>query len=110
MANIQNGSSRGPKRNKRKIIVIVILVILAGLVGGGYYYVNNTLNKLDRVQINTKNLGINKNVDSELSKFKGITNIVIFGVDEPKGTPGRSDTIMIATINQNNDTLKVTSV
>ncbi|MGL4739793.1 MAG: LCP family protein [Sarcina sp.] len=108
----KNGNKK-PKKNKTKVIVIVIiviLIILAGLAGGGYYYVNNSLNKLDRVSVDTNNLGINKQVDSQLNQFKGITNIVIFGVDEPKGTPGRSDTIMIATINQNNDTLKVTSV
>ncbi|MGL4449758.1 MAG: LCP family protein [Sarcina sp.] len=100
------------KKSKKKVIItvfIVIIIILVGVIGGGYYYINNSLNQLNRVNIDTNNLGINKQMDA-IDQVKGITNIVIFGVDEPKGTPGRSDTIMIATINQNNDTLKLTSI
>ncbi|MGL4656018.1 MAG: LCP family protein [Sarcina sp.] len=104
--------NKTPKKSKKKLIIIisiVIILILVGAIGGGYYYVNNSLNKLNRVKIDTNNLGINKEMNS-INKVNGLTNIVIFGVDEPKGTPGRSDTIMIATINKNNDTLKLTSI
>lgn len=106
-------NSNRKKKSKGKIAAIVvgiIVVIIAAVVGGGYYYLTHTLNKLDRVQLNNSDLGIDSQVESQLGKFTGITNIVIFGVDEPKGTPGRSDTIMIATVDSTNNTLKLTSI
>ncbi|MGL4740318.1 MAG: LCP family protein [Sarcina sp.] len=111
----KKGGKKKPKKRKKKKkifiwIIVIIVIIILGLIGGGYYYATSSLNNLDRVSINLNNLGINKQVDTQLNQFKGITNIVIFGVDEPKGTPGRSDTIMIATIDQNNDTLRITSI
>ncbi|MGL5822080.1 MAG: LCP family protein [Sarcina sp.] len=108
-----NNKKKKPKKSKGKIIgviigIIVILLIIA--ISGGYFYITHSLNKLDRVELNNSDLGISSQVEQNLDKFKGITNIVIFGVDEPKGTPGRSDTIMIATIDENNKTLKLTSI
>ena len=111
--NRKKNRNHKKKKSKRKVIgiiiaIIVLLFIVA--VGGGYFYVTHSLNKLNRVQLNNKDLGIDSQVENQLDKFKNITNVVIFGVDEPTGTPGRSDTIMIATIDGNNDTLKLTSI
>lgn len=97
-------------RKKIWIAVLVLVVILGVAVAGGYFVVSNYLNKVNRVQLNDKDLGIDSQVETKLDKFKGITNIAIFGIDEPKGTAGRSDTIMIATIDTNNNTLKLTSI
>ncbi|MGL4990796.1 MAG: LCP family protein [Sarcina sp.] len=110
-----NSNRKKPKKKASKgkiaaIVVGIIVIIVAILAGVGYYYYTHTLGKLDRVQLNNNDLGIDSQVENQLSQFKGLTNIVIFGVDEPKGTPGRSDTIMIATIDSNNDTLKLTSI
>ncbi|MGL5820938.1 MAG: LCP family protein [Sarcina sp.] len=110
-----NNDNKPPKKNNTKwkvliVFLIVIAIIILGVIGSGYYYVTHTLNHLDRVQVNQNDIGINSSTDAQLSQFKGITNIAIFGVDEPKGTPGRSDTIMIATIDTNNNTLKLTSI
>lgn len=46
---------------------------------------------------------INKNVS-------GITNIALYGVDAPEGMFGRSDTIMILTIDTVHDKIKLTSI
>ncbi|MGL4656686.1 MAG: LCP family protein [Sarcina sp.] len=111
--NNKNNRRRKKKSSKGKIagiVIAVIVLLFIGAIGGGYFYVTHSLNKLNRVQLNPEDLGINSQVENELDKFKGITNVVIFGVDEPTGTPGRSDTIMIATIDTNNDTLKLTSI
>ena len=118
MSNIENNNSRNNRRNTKKsskakvagIIIAIIVLLFVGAICGGYFYLTHSLNKLNRVQLDPTNLGINNQVEHELDKFQGITNIVIFGVDEPTGTPGRSDTIMIATIDTNNDTLKLTSI
>ncbi|MGL4739209.1 MAG: LCP family protein [Sarcina sp.] len=113
--NNNDDNNKPPKKNNTKwkvliVFLIVILIIIAGVIGGGYYYVSHTLNHLDRVQVNQNNIGIDGTTDQQLSQYKGITNIAIFGIDEPLGTPGRSDTIMIATIDTNNNTLKLTSI
>ncbi len=41
---------------------------------------------------------------------KGITNIALFGVDAVEGTPGRSDTIIILTIDTKSNKIKLTSI
>ncbi|MGL5576889.1 MAG: LCP family protein [Sarcina sp.] len=116
--NKNNKNNNNNRRRKKKssrgkvagIVILIVVLLLIGVVGGGYFYATHTLNKLNRVQLNPSDLGINSQVENELDKFKGITNVVVFGVDEPTGTPGRSDTIMIATIDTTNDTLKLTSI
>lgn len=92
------------------ITILIIAIILLAAIAGGYFYITHSLNKMKRTQLDDTDLGINKQVAQELGQYKGITNVAIFGIDEPKGTPGRSDTIMIATIDTNNNTLKVTSL
>jgi LCP family protein required for cell wall assembly len=44
------------------------------------------------------------------SSVSGITNIALFGVDAPEGMFGRSDTIMILTIDTVHDKIKLTSI
>ena len=46
-------------------------------VGGGYFYVTNMLKKMERVEINEGNLGIDDGVGS---KYKNIQN-ALFGID-----------------------------
>ena len=111
--NRDNNRKDNKKSSKGKvagIIIAIIVLLFIGAICGGYFYLTHSLNKLNRVQLNPEDLGIDSQVENELGKFKGITNVVIFGVDEPTGTPGRSDTIMVATIDTNNDTLKLTSI
>lgn len=100
------------KRNKKKKMAtwkkacIIITSILAILAIIGVIAVNLIFGKMNKVELDNSNLGIN----TELNKYKDIKNIALFGVDSTDGGVGRSDSIMIITIDSKNETLKVSSV
>ena len=95
------------------IVVIVIIAIIVTVI------LNNTLGKMDKVQIDKDDLELNtdeieekyldKDKENEF-KLDAIKNIALFGVDAEEGQAGRSDSIMIATIDSNNNKLKLTSI
>lgn len=99
----------GKKRSKLKITIISIIAILVIILGGGYLYINSKLSKVQKVDINKDNLSIDQNIEKDKAKSE-IKNIALFGIDAPKGKAGRSDAIMILTIDNKNDKLKLTSI
>ena len=99
----------GKKRSKLKITIISIIAILVIILGGGYLYINSKLSKVQKVDINKDNLSIDQNIEKDKAKSE-IKNIALFGIDAPKGKVGRSDAIMILTIDNKNDKLKLTSI
>lgn len=101
--------------NKGKKITIwilsIVLVIILGAVGGVYFYGNHLFNKLEKVEIDKDNIGITEEVEEKLSQYSdSIINIALFGVDAVDGEAGRSDSIMIATIDTVHKKLKLTSI
>ncbi|WP_370831179.1 LCP family protein [Clostridium sp.] len=92
-------------------ILAIVLVIILGAVGGVYFYGNHLFNKLEKVEIDKDNIGITEEVEEKLSQYSNsIINIALFGVDAVEGGAGRSDSIMIATIDTVNKKLKLTSI
>ncbi|WP_133015243.1 LCP family protein [Clostridium cuniculi] len=92
-------------------ILGVILVVILGAVGGVYFYGNYLFNKLEKVEIDKDNIGITEEVEEKLSQYSNsIINIALFGVDAVDGEAGRSDSIMIATIDTVHKKLKLTSI
>lgn len=101
--------------NKGKKITIwilsIVLVIILGAVGGVYFYGNHLFNKLEKVEIDKDDMGITEEVEEKLSQYSdSIINIALFGVDAVDGEAGRSDSIMIATIDTVHKKLKLTSI
>ena len=104
-------SSKKPDKNRKLIIALSIIgLLIVGLVGGVATYGLTMLGKVNKVDLNEDNLGIDKAVDEKLSKYDGIANIALFGIDAPEGTDGRSDAIMIATVDKIHNKLKLTSI
>lgn len=64
------------------------------------------INKVERTNIDNSNLGINGDLDNQ---YNDIKNITLFGVDSTENS-GRSDSIMILTINNKDNKLKITSL
>lgn len=92
-------------------ILAIVLVIILGAVGGVYFYGNHLFNKMEKVEIDKDNIGITEEVEDKLSQYSNsIINIALFGVDAVEGGAGRSDSIMIATIDTVNKKLKLTSI
>lgn len=106
-------SKKKTKHKKLKIfgkVILVFVIILAMLLGAAYWYVNNKMGKMQKVEINDADLGISKEANSNLSKYR---NIAIFGVDsraDDYGVGNRSDCIIIASINNSTGEIKLISV
>ena len=93
----------------KKVALIIVAIIFALILGGGLYaysYIQNTMNKMDKVDIsdNAQDLGITENKNGE------IVNIALYGIDAAEGETGRSDSIMILTLDNVHNRIKLTSV
>ena len=120
-----NSYSSGKKANrqlKQKITifnilictVLIISLLATGVMGALAYYTGDMT--YAHISSNHSDLGIDKDLISTLPK--GITNIALFGLDsrskvtdnKDKALTGRSDSIIILSVNTNNNTIKMTSI
>ena len=112
---VKNGkripSKKRKARQQRRIILFAVeLIALVVLVGA--IVAVSTIGKMERVHINEENIVFNESVE-ENQEMKGYRNIAMFAVDSRKGKLGkgqRTDTIMIASINQDTGDVKLCSV
>ena len=89
------------------LVILVIIVILAG-VGLGFVY--SKLGKMNVEHIDETAIGITEETQERLSSYR---NIAIFGIDSREddyGLGNRSDCIIIASLNQENNDIKLISV
>lgn len=107
-------STKNTKKRKKKsigfkiFIGFLILLLAIAVVFGGY--IIGLLNKMDSVDLNKENLGIVEDDLKDYDNAKKIRNIALFGVDATDGETGRSDSIMIATIDPVHNKVKLTSI
>ena len=109
--------SRVEKNNKKKkkkslffkiSITIVSIIALLIVIGIGIFF--SIFNKMDNVDLNKGNLGVTPKEELEVyDNYKKIKNIALFGIDSADGV-GRSDSMMIATVDPIHDKLKITSL
>ena len=93
---------------KYSIFALLAIIILIGSLG--YLYIKNSLNKVETIEVNAEpeNIGINENIEEE---FKEIRNIALLGVDSRNDDlVGRSDSIMILTLDSVHNKIKLTSI
>ena len=111
------------KKPWKKILLIIFLVIIiiTGIIVGILY---SKLFNLNIQEIDKSNLGINDDLYSKVSDhisesdFKNIKNFVLFGIDtqssgdgqDAEDFIGRTDTIMIVSINPRYKTIKLISI
>ena len=114
----RNRSTNGKKltkrqKQKRKLILfaiesVILLLILAAL------YVWGIFGKMDIQKFSDSEAGINEDLSSEaLTTLGGYTNIALFGLDNRSinsYNSGNSDTIMIASIDNETKDVKLISV
>ena len=100
------------KRKKISLIILgITLIILLITVGGVYWYGNHLFNKIEKVKIDTNDVGITEEIQDKLSEYSNsVINIALFGIDAEEGSAGRSDSIIIATIDTTHKKLKLTSI
>lgn len=113
MSDDKKTSTRSQRNHKKKtkmatwkkvcLIITTIIVLLAII---GVIAFNVIFGKMNKVKLDSNNLSIN----SDLDQYTNIKNIALFGVDATEGGVGRSDSIMIVSINNKNETIKVSSI
>ena len=103
----KNSSSNSFSKIILSLIVIVTTVICITIITG-----NSFLNEISRGQLNEFNLGIRDDITKRLNveEISDIVNIVLLGVDESIEDIGRSDAIMIGTLDPIHKKLKITSI
>lgn len=91
-------------------IFSAIILTIAALYTYSYYTVNNIVNKSEKIDLKEDELGV---VDEEELKqyddYTEIINIALLGIDSTDSTSGRSDSIMVATLDPIHNKLKLTS-
>jgi len=103
-------AKRKAKRRRRVILLAVEIIVLLGLVGVVWAVRKGT--SIQKVTIKEENIVINENVASS-ETLKGYKNIALFGVDardKSLGKGNRSDTIIIASINEDTGEVRLCSV
>ena len=110
----ENNMRKKKKMNKGLkiflIILLVLLIIIVGLGVAGYTFVNGKIGKMQKENIDTTAVGISEETKQEL---KGYRNIALLGIDsraDDYGLGNRSDCMMIASINQETNEIKLISV
>ncbi len=98
-----------PKKKKKKHILIKILasvlcvVLVLGV--GFYFYAHNLINNMERTELDKEDLNITTSTYSE------VKNIALLGIDSRKDNDsGRSDAIVILTIDKTHKKIKLTSI
>ena len=106
---------RKKERRKKKLIAILTLEVLLILVLGLGVFVLGKLGKIQNLGVDADDVTMNEDMDADTAKLlKGYTNIALFGIDTRKigelGAGNRSDTIIIASINNETKEVKLMSV
>lgn len=119
-AEKQTGKGSGKRSQRLRNIPLLIVEICVLLIAiGVMYVVVTTTDEVERKEINQEQIIINEEVketqkeEVEKKVSKGYRNIALFGVDARDGELGRgtrSDTIIIASINQDTQEIKLVSV
>lgn len=106
-------TKKAAKKRKRMIIFgVEILVLLALLVG---FYVVRQLQKIQKPEFDKSEVQVNEGISEEaVQTMKGYTTVALFGLDTRKagqlGKGNRSDTMIIASINNDTKEVKLVSV
>ena len=101
------------KRGSKIVLIIIGIIIGVFLIsiGGVYIYGKHIYNKVEKVEVDKEEVGITEEVEEKLSPYNNsVINIALFGVDSDDGSTGRSDSIIIATIDTIHKKLKLTSI
>ncbi|MBL4930250.1 LCP family protein [Clostridium paridis] len=100
-----NKSSKKPKKKKIIILSVLAFILIIAAIGVGYAF--SLLNKVDTVKVDKQDLDISKTIDEQ---YKDVTNIALFGIDATDNEAGRSDAIMILTIDSNRNNVRLSSI
>ncbi len=99
------------KKTRKTVIILLAEAFVLAIIIIAFIAINKG-EKVQRISINEDAIGIDENLEEneEMQKYK---NIALFGIDSRNGSleeSHRSDTIMIASINEETKEVKIVSV
>jgi len=97
------------KKSKKKIwlwIVGGLLTIFLIFIGTAYYTIQKTMNKINTPLIETTDESKEQKIVTKKDPF----SVLMLGVDERKDDSGRSDTMIVITVNPEKQTMKMLSI
>lgn len=107
-----SAKKKAARRRRRTMLFVAEIIVLAVMLG--FLYTVLKTEKVDKIKIDEESIVMDMNENVETNEvMKGYRNIALFGVDSREGSLGkgtRSDTIIIASINQDNGDVKLLSV
>jgi len=122
----RNPAKKGKKKknkSKGKLILFAVEILVLILMLGALYFILTGTKNTQKVRIAEDKIVMNESVkktmeaaeagDEEAKRVLGYRNIALFGVDSRDGSLGkgtRSDTIIIASINQETGDVKLMSI
>jgi polyisoprenyl-teichoic acid--peptidoglycan teichoic acid transferase len=117
---MEKRTEKNKKRKKKKkgrklkiflIILLTIILLFGSAFAGMYFFTKGKLNNIERVDIpkDPSELGIDT---TKVSTDSNIKNILLMGIDsrDPKVDPGHSDALMILTVDEKHNKLKISSI
>ncbi len=109
----QTSAKKRKAKSKRKAIILIAeIVVIVVMLAALYQIKDLDKNPINRVEIKEEDISINEPV-KENETMKGYRNIALFGVDSTGGaleSGTRSDSMIIASINQDTGDVKLLSV
>lgn len=99
------------KKKRRKVILLVLEIMLLLVLGAGAWAITRGTS-VQKISIKEEDIVINEKV-AENESLKGYKNIALFGVDardKSLGKGNRSDTIIIASVNEDTGDIRLCSV
>jgi len=108
---MEKNMKRSKERKSKKRIWLWILGSLVAIflifIGTAYYTIQKTMNKINTPLIEAAdNEGINQKTVTKKEPF----SVLLLGVDERKDDSGRSDTMIVETVNPEKQTMKMLSI
>ncbi|MGE7949838.1 LCP family protein [Lysinibacillus sp. NPDC093688] len=106
----KNMKRTNEKKSKKKIwlwIVGGLLTIFLIFIGTAYYTIHKTMNKINTPLIETTG---DENKEQKIVTKKDPFSVLMLGVDERKNDSGRSDTMIVITVNPEKHTMKMLSI
>ncbi|MFS0821568.1 LCP family protein [Bacillus sp. 1P02SD] len=94
------------KKRRFKIIIYILLLMLLAVLGYGYYLFSSVSNTAEQMHEPLEREKSEKRVEDVSIDKKQPVSFLLMGVDEREGDVGRTDTLIITTVNP--DTNKMT--
>ncbi|MBU3108879.1 LCP family protein [Clostridium gasigenes] len=113
MRKSQKNRNIKKKKSTLKITLISLITLVVVTLLGGVFYSFYLSSKLDKVDLKNTEIGITNESTQQLSKYDGydqIMNIALFGIDAGDNELGRSDSIMVLTVDPVHNKLKLSSI